>query len=65
MSSKRRERRRSCTYKKRHETRSEAKAEARRIGRTRVEYYCAYKCRYCGGYHVGRVKQKRRGRRRY
>ncbi len=52
MASKRRLRRKRCTGKKRHETIRAAMAFARSPGLN------AYKCNFCGGYHVGHVPRK-------
>jgi hypothetical protein len=55
MASKRRKRRKSCRGKVRHAEEWEAAAEAKRL---RAELgdrrYGWYKCRFCGGWHVGR-----------
>ena len=54
MSSKRRIRRRSCTYKVRHGNFKEAMSHVREAGGFP---YHTYKCKFCGGYHVGRYSQ--------
>lgn len=58
MSSKRRIRRKSCEGKQRHNSKTEAVAHIineRRNGNTGL---CAYKCRFCGGWHVGHKPKK-------
>jgi len=64
MASKRKQRRRSCTSKYRHETAEAAWSEARRLTRrSGGRRYNAYKCEFCGGYHVGRPGRGINGRR--
>jgi hypothetical protein len=49
-------RRRSCKRKRRHTTREGAEDQLRSLERNRFAtgmYMHAYKCRHCGGYHVG------------
>lgn len=63
MASKRRQRRRSCESKFRHETADAAWTEARRLTRlSGGRRYHAYRCRFCGGYHVGRPGRGINGR---
>lgn len=54
MSSKRRLRRRSCEKKLRHENKIEAIAHSRSMGLP----WHPYKCRFCKGWHVGRLTKK-------
>jgi hypothetical protein len=58
MSSKRRIRRNACTGKVRHESAENAQARIRQIraanpGTPRLN---AYRCQFCGGYHVGHAQ---------
>jgi hypothetical protein len=54
MASKRRLRRRSCKSKVRHIDQTAAVAHARHLG----FQHRAYKCKFCGGWHVGRPNKK-------
>lgn len=61
MSSKRRLRRRSCANKQTHQTETEAVAHAISLGRahdTRGTRWRAYRCRFCGLWHVGRPPRR-------
>lgn len=56
MASKRNKRRKACTRKVRHET-----LEAAIIARKKLPYgreLCAYKCKFCGGFHIGHPPKK-------
>lgn len=54
MSSKRRIRRRACAGKQRHETQTEAVAHIIHLRQSfPAERLRSYKCRFCGGWHVG------------
>jgi hypothetical protein len=58
MASKRRQRRRSCKSKIRHDSEENAWIHAHHLG---VAYH-PYRCQFCGGWHVGRLaKEKVRG----
>jgi hypothetical protein len=49
-------RRRSCKRKQRHETRQAANEQLNNLIKNRYAspiYMHAYKCRHCGGYHIG------------
>lgn len=60
MASKRKKRRRSCTGKQRHTTAEEAYRELFRIQRKRYGGLMnVYKCKFCGGYHIGRTGFRR------
>ena len=52
MASKRRQRRRVCEGKRRHETEAAAWAEVNRNPRSNHEH-SPYPCPHCGGWHVG------------
>lgn len=54
MASKRRLRRKGCTHKVRHESEAFAKIAAYKT-KGRVG---AYKCKFCGGWHVGHAPKK-------
>lgn len=58
MSSKRGIRRRACKNKIRHETMQDARAAIKQ-GRHRT-IVIAYKCQFCGGFHVGRPNRRQR-----
>lgn len=64
MPSKRRLRRRSCTYKHKFVDKDVAFAAVRRM-RTQGKYGVSpYKCGFCSGWHIGRPnKRKRQGMR--
>ena len=53
MSSKRRERRKSCDGKVRHATLEAAKLAARKASSGSVGKLWAYKCKFCKNYHIG------------
>lgn len=56
MASKRRRRRRSCEGKRSHSSRWAAVCEAGRLRKvTENGRYKAYKCPFCGLWHVGRM----------
>lgn len=54
MASKRRLRRRSCESKIKHADQTAAVAHLRHLG----AQYKTYKCKFCGGWHVGRPNKK-------
>lgn len=58
MASKRRLRRRACTSKKKHE-RNTAVGIAKSM-RQRGKMVSAYSCKFCGGWHVGRLNKAAR-----
>lgn len=53
MGSKRRLRRKACTGKRQYLTHAEANVAAHNTARTFQQRIGAYKCTYCGNYHVG------------
>ncbi len=60
MSSKRHVRRKQCTGKVTHATMQAAEEAARASSRKFKTRLSAYKCRFCGGYHVGHTPAKLR-----
>lgn len=54
MASKRRIRRRACTGKQRHADEQGAQAHVRSLYAKGIAGRRAYRCKFCGGYHVGR-----------
>jgi hypothetical protein len=44
---------RSCTRKRRYNTRREARKAAKRVSRQTRSLLLPYPCFYCGGYHIG------------
>jgi hypothetical protein len=63
MSSKRQLRRKACTRKRRYQTRQAADIAARRTN-NRDGRLVAYKCDFCGGFHVGHSRAARSANRR-
>lgn len=61
MSSKRHQRRRTCTDKRRFESAAEARRGIEGLRRRGLRGLAigTYKCRFCGGWHIGR--RERRG----
>lgn len=60
MASKRRIRRRQCNNKKRFETSGEAGYLAYKLmsnGKDRGSVVHVYRCKFCGGYHVGHMQR--------
>lgn len=55
MSSKRRMRRKQCTYKVRHKNKNGAYSALRRVYKNNINNHRlhVYKCNFCGGYHLG------------
>jgi len=62
VASKRRIRKRSCASKVRHETAAEAGGHIRDLRKRDKDgpHRQIYKCRFCGGYHVGRENRSQR-----
>lgn len=56
MASKRAQRRRQCERKKPYPTHEVAQIDARALARRTHERFCAYKCRWCGHFHVGHMQ---------
>lgn len=57
---------RKCAGKQRHATREEAEGHRRqlvRAGRCRLDKTNTYRCVQCGGFHVGHIGVKNRGKR--
>ena len=53
MSSKRAIRRKMCIRKKRHPDAAGAKRHAHLLFKKDAQYMRPYKCKFCGGWHVG------------
>lgn len=66
MSSKRKKRRRSCESKIRHKDENAAYAALRNTVKGDVFYVhlSAYRCKFCGGWHIGRMSKRQRQSRR-
>ena len=64
MASKRRKRRKSCTGKKRYPSRKEAMDSRDRVFKEYRIRLDAYKCDFCGGWHIGHGSRGRRYRKR-
>lgn len=66
MASKRRLRRKACEGKRRYQSVADAQPHITNLYRRRKAYGTlqAYKCQFCGGYHVGRPPHRRQQRRR-
>lgn len=58
MSSKRNVRRRTCDRKVRYETQEEASAARTRLFRSGSGGMNVYKCKFCGGYHIGHRNER-------
>ncbi len=56
MASKRNQRRRSCKSKFKHLDRESAQKHAYRLGKNHMPY----RCKFCGGWHVGRPNKRKR-----
>lgn len=56
MSSKRRLRRKACGRKVRHTSKGNALIALSRMSPGKQDVMSAYKCQFCGGWHIGRVK---------
>ena len=55
MSSKRKLRHRSCESKIRHISIAQALVHAKIVTKALHEHYSWYRCKFCKGYHVGRM----------
>jgi len=60
MASKRRVRRKQCQHKKRHPDQQSARYHRFLLNQKDGEQMNVYKCRFCGGWHVGHQPRKRR-----
>lgn len=60
MSSKRRIRRKSCKGKVRHTSLEHADAHRHALSRLDGDRMSAYRCRFCGGWHVGHTPGAKR-----
>lgn len=60
MSRKRSHKEKSCTGKIRHGSQRQARDHARELQVTGEPWVMAYRCRYCGGWHVGHAPEKLR-----
>jgi len=58
MASKRHLRRKSCEGKVRHESQEDARVAIKRDFWNAHERVGAYKCKFCGGWHVGHTPHK-------
>lgn len=58
MSCKRRLRRKSCTRKKRHDTKEQAHALLHYMKKYRGYNGKVYHCKFCNGWHIGRTPKK-------
>lgn len=58
MASKRRLRRKACGNKVKHATHDEAILVAHKTARKYKQRLSAYKCKYCGSYHVGHTPKE-------
>ena len=58
MSSKRAQRRRACDGKKRYATNADALHDAATLQRRDNYPMCVYRCKFCGGHHIGHMPRK-------
>ena len=62
VSSKRRIRRKQCDGKIRHKTKEDAHSARYSLQKKTGEWLRIYKCKFCGGWHVGHPSARRDGK---